>query len=76
MDFANFTNKFCYHKCFQNFIIFYEEGNGARQSFISPRLATLYFTTSGKSFSKYTSICWHKLVHLMKYPRFLSENSP
>jgi hypothetical protein len=33
-------------------LLIYEEGSGARQSFISPRLATLYFTTRGKSFSR------------------------
>jgi hypothetical protein len=30
----------------------YVEGNEERQSFISPRLATLYLTTKGKSFSR------------------------
>ena len=30
----------------------YDEGNCERQSFISPRLATLYLTTNGKSFSR------------------------
>jgi hypothetical protein len=34
----------------------YELGRGAKHSLISPREATLYFTTSGRSFSKYTSI--------------------
>ena len=43
---------------------------------ISPNEATEYLTTSGRSFSRYISIVLHKLVHLMKYPRFLRENSP
>jgi hypothetical protein len=32
--------------------IIYDTGNAARQSLIEPRLATLYLTTRGKSFSK------------------------
>jgi hypothetical protein len=51
-------------------------GKLQRHNLIDPKLATSYFTTSGKSFSKYISIWEHKLVHLMKYPRFLRENSP
>ena len=35
----------------------YEElGNGAKHNLISPNDATLYFTTNGRSFSKYISI--------------------
>ena len=31
----------------------------------------MYLTTRGKSFSKYISILLHRLVHLIKYPRFV-----
>lgn len=41
-------------------------GNGTKHNLIAPSEATLYFTTNGKSFSKYTSICGHKFVHLIK----------
>jgi hypothetical protein len=34
----------------------YDEGNAANINLIAPREATLYLTTSGKSFSKYISI--------------------
>ena len=50
--FVDFGVILCYHMWYQYFMIFYELGNGAKQSFISPRLATLYFTTRGKSFSR------------------------
>jgi hypothetical protein len=43
---------------------------------ISPRLATSYFTISGRSFPKYSSNWLHSGVHLMKWLRLLSENSP
>ena len=33
-----------------------DDGSGAKHSLISPRDATLYLTTSGRSFSKYISI--------------------
>ena len=35
-----------------------------------------YLTIKGISFSRYISIVWHKPVHLIKYPKFFSENSP
>ena len=56
--------------------IIYELGKGAKHSLISPKLATEYFTTNGRSFSKCISILLHRLVHLIKYPRFFKENSP
>ena len=34
----------------------YEEGKAAKHSLISPKLATLYLTTSGKSLARYISI--------------------
>ena len=58
------------------FVTIYDEGNDERAKVIVPSDATLYFTTRGKSFSKWISIWGHKLVHLMKYPKFLRENSP
>ena len=57
-------------------ITLYVDGRFARHKRIVPKLATSYLTTSGKSFSKYTSICEQRLVHLIKYPRFFKENSP
>ena len=36
--------------------LIYDDGKEETHNFISPKLATLYFTTKGKSFSKYTSI--------------------
>ena len=46
--------------------IIYELGKGAKHSLISPKLATEYLTTNGRSFSKCISILLHRLVHLMK----------
>lgn len=39
-----------------NIDFIYALGKGARHKRISPKLATLYLTTRGKSFSRYTSI--------------------
>ena len=54
----------------------YTEGNGAKHNLIVPSDATEYFTISGRSFSRNISIELHKFVHLIKYPKFLRENSP
>ena len=48
-------------------------GKGDKHNLISPSDATLYFTTNGRSFSKYISIWLHKLVHFIKYPKFFKE---
>ena len=40
--------------------------NRCLADFIIPKEATEYFTTNGRSFSKYISILLHKFVHLIK----------
>ena len=57
-------------------VILYAGGNGARHNIIDPNDATSYFTISGKSFPKYISKWVHNGVHLIKWLKLFSENSP